>query len=181
MLFICSHKTCPEYVEPCIFSMDDMNHAIGRTTVCPIGEDEDAMEIDELMTFFCLIVGSRTYDNYETFSKIVDKALSSKQNQEIIIVSGGAKGADQMAERYAKEHGYHLIVIEADWDNFGKKAGPIRNEQMHRFISHFPNRGALAFWDGKSRGTATNFKLAEKYGNQIRVYNYIENRFAVHS
>lgn len=69
MLFICSHKTCPEYVEPCIFSMDDMNHAIGRTTVCPVGEDEDAMEIDELMTFFCLIVGSRTYDNYETFSK----------------------------------------------------------------------------------------------------------------
>lgn len=117
MLFICSHKTCPEHVEPCIFSMDDMNHAIGRTTVCPIGEDEDAMEIDELMTFFCLIVGSRTYDNYETFSKIVDKALSSKQNQEIIIVSGGAKGADQMAERYAKEHGYHLIVMEADWDN----------------------------------------------------------------
>ena len=86
-----------------------------------------------------------------------------------------------MAERYAKEHNHHLIVMEADWDNLGKKAGPVRNEQMHRFISHFPNRGALAFWDGKSRGTATNFKLAEKYGNQIRVYNYIENRFAVHS
>ena len=33
MLFICSHKTCPEHVEPCIFSMDDMDHAIGRTTV----------------------------------------------------------------------------------------------------------------------------------------------------
>ena len=181
MLFICSHKTCPEHVEPCIFSMDDMDHAIGRTTVCPVGEDEGAMEIDELMTFFCLIVGSRAYDDYETFSKIVDKALSSKQDQEIVIVSGGAKGADQMAERYAKEHNHHLIVMEADWDNLGKKARPVRNEQMHRFISHFPNRGALAFWDGKSRGTATNFKLAEKYGNQIRVYNYIENRFAVHS
>lgn len=49
------------------------------------------MEIDELMTFFCLIVGSRAYDDYETFSKIVDKALSSKQDQEIVIVSGGAK------------------------------------------------------------------------------------------
>ena len=72
MLFICSHKTCPEHVEPCIFSMDDMDHAIGRTTVCPVGEDEGAMEIDELMTFFCLIVGSRAYDDYETFSKIVD-------------------------------------------------------------------------------------------------------------
>ena len=141
MLYICSHKTCPEYVEPCIFSMDDMNHALGRTTVCPVGEDEDAMEIDELMTFFCLIVGSRAYDDYETFSKIVDKALSSKQDQEIVIVSGGAKGADQMAERYAKEHNHHLIVMEADWDNLGKKAGPVRNEQMHRFISHFPLSG----------------------------------------
>lgn len=38
MLFICSHKTCPEHVEPCIFSMDDMDHAIGRTTVCPVGK-----------------------------------------------------------------------------------------------------------------------------------------------
>lgn len=97
MLFICGYKTCPEHAETCVFSLDDMNNALGRTTICPVGEDEDTIEIDELTTFFCLIVGSRTYDDYETFSKIVDKALSSKKDQEIVIVSGGAKGADQMA------------------------------------------------------------------------------------
>lgn len=76
------------------------------------------------------------------------------------------------AEKYASDHNYHLIVFEAQWDEYGKKAGYIRNEQMHKYISSKPDRGVVAFWNGKSTGTSQNFELARKYGNQIRIIRY---------
>lgn len=177
MEYMCAYKTCPHYAEPCIFSESDMEAAISKSTICPIGEDERYFDFQRENTFFCMVVGTRTYNNYQTFCTILDKALSSKTHQKIIIISGGAKGADSLAEKYAKEKGYHMIVFEAEWERLGNKAGPIRNEQMHKFVSTFPNRGVIAFWDGKSRGTASNFNLAKQYQNQIRIYNYTENRF----
>lgn len=79
---------------------------------------------------------------------------------------------DKYAERYATEHNYHLIVFPAQWDEFGKKAGFIRNEQMHRYIASKQDRGVIAFWDGESKGTFQSFDLSKKYNNQIRVIKY---------
>lgn len=178
MEYMCAYKTCPGHTEPCFFSEADMNNGLGHRTICPMGEDENIFEFSRDNTFFCLIVGTRTYNDYDTFVKIVDKVLSSKSDQKIVIVSGGANGADHFAEKYAKEKKFHLVVFEAEWERLGKKAGPIRNEQMHKFIAQFPNRGVIAFWDGKSRGTATNFPLSREYGNQVRVYNYTDHTFS---
>lgn len=72
----------------------------------------------------------------------------------------------------ATEHNYHLIVFPAQWDEFGKKAGFIRNEQMHRYIASKQDRGVIAFWDGESKGTFQSFDLSKKYNNQIRVIKY---------
>lgn len=117
--------------------------------------------------FHCLVVGSRSFNDYELMRKTLDKLLSN--HRDIEIVSGGALGADTLAERYAKEKGYELRVFKADWNKYGKIAGIIRNDEMQKYISQFEHRGCVAFWDGQSRGTQSNFTMAEKYGNPLRI------------
>lgn len=121
--------------------------------------------------FFCLVVGSRTFDNYTAMAQKLDFLLRN-QGKDVVIVSGGAKGADSLAERYAKERGYGLVVFLADWEKYGRAAGYIRNHEMHEYISHMEKRGVVAFWDGQSRGTKHNFELSEKYGNPIKVIRF---------
>ena len=62
-----------------------------------------------------------------------------------------------------------LKVMPADWDKNGKAAGFIRNKAMHELIARYEHRGCVLFWDGKSKGTAHNFGLAEKYKTTIRI------------
>ena len=84
-------------------------------------------------------------------------------------MSGGADGVDTLAERYAEENHFAFRKMPADWNRYGKRAGYIRNDEMHRFISGFEHRGCIAFWDGRSKGTLHSIELAKKYGNPIRL------------
>ena len=119
--------------------------------------------------FYCLVVGSRTFNNYDLLQAKLDFLLQNKVKGGITIVSGGARGADTLAELYAKKHNYHLKVFPADWNTFGKRAGYIRNKQMHEYISQFSERGVVAFWDYKSKGTALNFPLCQQFNNPYRI------------
>lgn len=120
--------------------------------------------------FYLLVAGSRSFNDYELLSNKLD-ALLVNQN-EVTIVSGGARGADKLAEAYAKKHNYELKVFEADWNRFGKSAGYRRNEQMHKFIAQFDKRGCVCFWDKQSKGTQHNFKLAEQYKTSLRIVKF---------
>jgi len=80
------------------------------------------------------------------------------------IISGGAAGADQMAERYARETGKPLIIYRADWIEHGRAAGPIRNR---RIIDEAEQ--VLAIWDGQSKGTADSLRHARKKGKPVRI------------
>ena len=123
--------------------------------------------------FYLLIAGSRDFEDYEILKQYTDYALRNR-TEAIAIVSGGARGADTLAKRYAYEKQYKYLEFKADWNAFGKAAGYIRNEEMHKFISQFENRGALYFWDGKSRGTAQNFELDIKYNIKNFIIKYKE-------
>ena len=130
------------------------------------------MDVRKLaLTFYCLVVGSRYFNNYDMMCRELDHLL--KNQKDVIIVSGGAKGADSLAERYAKEHNYELKVFPADW-NLGKRAGYVRNVEMHEFLATKMRRGVVAFWSrtSKSKGTRHNFGLSVKYSSQIKVYDY---------
>lgn len=127
--------------------------------------NEDAVMNNEV---YLLIVGSRNIDDYPYIKSYLNNLVRERyQDCNITVVSGGAKGVDKFAERWADENGYWKIVMPANWDRYGKSAGYRRNEEMHRFIADKENRLVVAFWDGKSKGTAHNFELAKRYGNEI--------------
>ena len=118
--------------------------------------------------FRVIIAGTRDFSNYELLKKKCDNILSTKrQDSNIVILSGTAKGADRLGERYARERGFLLRRFPADWDKDGNKAGPIRNAKMA------DNADALiAFWDGTSRGTAHMIRMGKERGLVTRVINY---------
>lgn len=167
MLYRCINPNCPHFCPPCEMTESEYLGCT-KTTPCPIGEADYFYQCNEEKEFFCLIVGSRSFTDYLTFRKCVDHLLQKKLKKEIVIVTGGADGTDTMAERYAKEKKYQLLVMKADWES-GKKAGYERNERMHAFISEKQDKGVIAFWDGKSNGTHHSFELARRYGNQIKI------------
>lgn len=128
--------------------------------------------------FYLLIAGSRDYSNYDELSRVTDSLLRGcrERRRSITIVSGGARGADTLAEQYAKERGYKSFVIPAEWDKYGRSAGYVRNKAMHECIATASGRACLCFWDRESVGTRYNFVLARSYGTQLRVWDFKNKR-----
>ena len=103
------------------------------------------------------IVGTRTFSNYELFERIVEESYDIDLISEII--SGGATGADTLAEIFANKFSIKLTVYKPDWDLYGKKAGYIRNKLIIENASN-----CIAFWDNISKGT----KLSIDIANQLK-------------
>jgi hypothetical protein len=114
------------------------------------------------MTFKVIIAGSRTFRNYRIVRQYCDKYLQNKTDIE--IVSGGADGVDKLGERYAKEHNHKLTIMNADWKQYGKVAGPIRNRQMAEYAD-----ALIAFWLDSSKGTKNMIDTAREKRLLIRV------------
>lgn len=117
-----------------------------------------------------IIAGGRTFDDYALVKEKCELYLSEKlKTHRVIIVSGHASGADALGERFAAEHNLPCELHPADWNRHGRAAGPIRNAEMAGVSD-----ALIAFWDGKSRGTASMIKLAKSKGLQVAVVNYIQ-------
>lgn len=114
--------------------------------------------------FRVIIAGSRNFNDYILLCNVCDFMLQNKAD--VLIISGTAKGADKLGEKYAFERGFKLQLFPADW-SLGKAAGYIRNEQMVQ------NADALiAFWDGKSKGTNHMINLAKQYNLKTKIHIY---------
>lgn len=87
--------------------------------------------------------------------------------EEDCIISGGAKGADTLARQFAYNHNVMFIEYPAKWDEFGKRAGILRNMEMVEAADE-----VIAFWDGESRGTEFTIKYAEEKGKALHVIRY---------
>jgi hypothetical protein len=115
-----------------------------------------------------IIAGTRTFEDFELLEHETKKfILENDISLPISIVSGKAKGADSLGEIFAKKYNFPIIEKPADWEKLGRRAGPIRNEEMAK-ISNF----AIIFWDGKSRGSANMAELAEKYKLTFKIVRY---------
>lgn len=149
-------------------------------------------------TIRLIIAGSRDFNDYELLEKEVDKYLEEilKEVHEIDkctdgqgnwywcnwckgegidpedlpleIVSGGARGADKLGEKYAKENGHKVKKFIPDWEK-GKSAGMVRNIEMLKYSSH-----CICFYDGESKGTKHTIENAKKYNVKLRVIGYVQ-------
>ena len=123
--------------------------------------------------FYLLVVGSRSLTMYSLIESYLDRLVQEKlQGFNIVVVSGGAKGVDTLAERWADNRGYNKIIMPADWEKEGKSAGFRRNVRMHQFIAEKEKKVVIAFWDGISKGTAHNFELCKKYDNELLLLQF---------
>ena len=118
--------------------------------------------------FRAIIDGGGGYNDCANRKTKCDNILAEKATtHQIIIVSGTARGADSLGEKYAQEHSYTIEQYPADWNTHGKAAGPIRNAQMANSAD-----ALIAFWDGKSHGTQSMINIAKAKGLLVRVINY---------
>ena len=118
--------------------------------------------------FKVIIAGGRTFEDYEYLKKVCDFLLANRNESQIEIVSGNARGADTLGERYSKERGYKLTLFKADWDKYGKKAGYLRNKQMAEYAD-----ALIAFMEkGGTKGTQHMINLATEKGLKVRVSKY---------
>lgn len=114
-----------------------------------------------------IIAGSRNFDNYELAEKIINFYIEKNKvnTKELEIISGGAKGADKLGERYAEEHNIKLTRCKANWSKYGKQAGMVRNSKMAK-----ESDALIAFWDGMSRGTKNMIETALRRKLDVYVY-----------
>jgi hypothetical protein len=118
------------------------------------------------------IVGSRNWTDWETFCKYVQTCLTkwgydkedSASLQIECVVSGGAKGVDSMARRWAKENGVKCEEYLPDWNKYGRGAGPIRNSKIIELATH-----VIAFPSRSGRGTQDSIRKALSAEKSIEV------------
>lgn len=110
------------------------------------------------------IIGSRSFNNYD----LVLETLLEYENIITLIVSGGAKGADTLGERWAKEKNKEVLIFYPEWDKYGKSAGFRRNKDI------IENSDIVfAFWDGVSKGTKSSIDLANKLNKELKIIKWI--------
>lgn len=114
-----------------------------------------------------LICGDR---NYKNRGRIRMTLLSLKKIYDKIeyMLEGGAKGADTLGNEVARELGFEVKTFPANWEKYGRAAGPIRNKEMLDQLEI--GDIILAFHDNfkDSKGTKNMVEIGTKKG--IKTY-----------
>ena len=125
------------------------------------------------------VVGLRFFNDVEYFNSKLDELVAKMDlggSTQVIFVSGHASGIDAMVEDYVDVHhkdksNYSLEIKEADWDEHGKAAGFIRNQEIvdcsHRII---------AFWDKESTGTKDTIDKAIAAGKHVKIVRIVKSK-----
>jgi len=100
------------------------------------------------------IVGSRDFTDYTKFCEVINKWIEANGPINKII-SGGCRGADKLAERYAKDKNIPITIFPAKWEKYGKSAGFVRNKKIVNNSTHI-----IAFPSRNGKGTQNTIELA---------------------
>lgn len=106
-----------------------------------------------------LICGSRNINqlNISRYIKNIDKIQK--------IVHGGCRGIDTVADSWAKANNIEIIVYKPNYKVYGKRAPLVRDEEMVDFADV-----VIAFYDGKSKGTAYTFNYAKNKNRKVIIH-----------
>ena len=120
-----------------------------------------------------IIAGGRDFTD-ETVMAITLNNLQDVDHvieiEKLTLICGMARGADLTAYKLFKEVGLPVEAYPADWDQYGKQAGYIRNTQMANVADML-----IAFWDGSSSGPKHMIDTARKLNLNVLVFNYEGN------
>ncbi len=108
------------------------------------------------------VIGSRSFTDYDYLVEQLDNHFEEQAIRPIAIISGGAGGADTLAEQYADRRGIEKDIHKAHWKHQG--AGLERNKDMVHAADY-----VIAFWDGSSPGT----KQAIDYSTSVGKHPHI--------
>lgn len=116
-----------------------------------------------------IICGSRDFNDYPFLREKMDHLTGSLKK--VVVLSGACpNGADKLGEQWAYDRWHSVERYLADWDKWGKSAGPRRNTEMLDALGE--GGVVVAFWDGESRGTMDTLWKARKRGVKTRVYYF---------
>ena len=104
------------------------------------------------------IIGSR--DLHMDIGKYIKKYVDVKNIT--LIISGGARGIDTLAEKYAIEHDIPMKIFYPEYENHGSNAPLRRNIDIVDMADI-----VVAFWDKESRGTKFVIDYARKSGKKL--------------
>jgi len=111
-----------------------------------------------------LICGTRTWNDQRPVWRVLDDLYEA--NPDLEVIHGAAKGADSIAGQIATSFGIPVTAVPADWEKFGKSAGPMRNKEM---LGMAPDLVVAFRRDGESRGTDHMIRIARRAGVPVRV------------
>lgn len=115
-----------------------------------------------------LVTGGREFDRTARLWQILDGYLKQHGVEGLVIVHGYCpRGADAMADQWARAHGITVERHPAHWTTYGKRAGYIRNQEM---VDSRPDE-CVAFPDPSSVGTWDCIDRAETAGIKTRIFD----------
>ena len=116
------------------------------------------------------VVGSRSFTDQEKMTEILD--IIQEEYGFDTIVSGGADGADKLAEKYAAKRGKQVLTHPIQWGRYEDrhKIALERNKRIWDDADY-----GIAFWDGKSPGTRQSLSISKQQKKLLLIYNFKTN------
>jgi hypothetical protein len=134
-----------------------------------------------------IIAGSRSISDYEVVRQAVIASGYWKEfGRRIEVVCGmavhwkwdtdpAAGGVDRHGYDFAMRNDLGVHEFPADWKQYGKAAGSIRNRVMGDFAKAHEGR-LLAVWDGVSTGTVDMVAYAKNIGLQHVLFQRVTDK-----
>lgn len=129
-----------------------------------------------------IVAGGRDFNDKHYGFNALDFMLKNYQPEDVLIIDGGATGADRLGRDYAISRGVDYETFEASWKDLTKTpckiksnsygqynclAGLVRNKEMGDLASH-----AVVFWDGKSTGSNHMIEYMKELDKPVKIFNY---------
>ena len=131
-----------------------------------------------------IIAGGRDYTDADNIRYHLQHLIRSNPDKYFTIISGMARGADITGAEVARSLGLHVLEFPALWDDLNAPGAVIRPNRVtgkpYNAVAGFQRNqrmadeadALLAFWDGKSRGTADMIRIMKEAGKIVITFMY---------
>lgn len=123
-----------------------------------------------------LITGGRDYNSDSQYQKIY-QSLKFYEDKYVLVVHGGCRGADSLADIASRKLGFDVQVYTPEWKKYNKFAGIKRNMEMVDRLVSLRDSGSecivLAFHEdiNSSKGTKHCIEYAKKYSLPVIIHS----------